>query len=605
MDDSNPDGPALELDTEAPIELDDGRAASQDEEIKNRVKDVGEFFAQLKKGIKTIGLYRHNTQQYETYLQHAYNSLTETLEKYEAIQLTVEQSTFKFLKNVIYQAEAAEQNFAFRFYRDGVRLLVFRKGLTSEELLSFVLICLSSSRTSDSSQEDVISMLWKSDFEHIEYVVIESFSLGSESNDQTKVEVDQIVNYLYKRITTESGDSHQFARLSLEDLEIELDDVQQVSGIAIGKSPVLAKEREAIYAELAADERDGMISRLTDVLLDLFEEDLDQELAKTIGDAFMQIFDNQLLKEDFKGVDALFRKVRGLETRHLPAESLAWARQSAHRMLAKLAEPESIEKIADMLDSSSDKELYQLIHQYLAHLDPSTASPILHALERLNRPEARRLLCKVLAILGKEVPKMFAEKLQSPKANYVRDMLFILDTINPPDKIKYIASLVSHPNLAIRIEILKSIASSGDLTVGSYITKALKDKDAQVRATAAALLPNFDLGIAKRALMSIVQADTFAEKPDREQMAMYTALANVNDPEVMAYIRDQLHATSLLGKKKLVDHKKNIINGLANSGSIDVFRLLKAELESGVKDQELQAVMQRACKRLKERLLGG
>ncbi len=161
MDGSNPEGPSLELDIETPLEADNGVAAPQEEEIKSRVNDVGEFFTQLKKGIKTIGLYRHNTQQYKTYLQHAYNSLTETLEKYEVIQLTVEQSTFKYLKNVIYQAEAAEQNFAFRFYRDGVRLLVFRKGLTSEELLNFVLICLSSSRTSEGSQEDVISLLWK------------------------------------------------------------------------------------------------------------------------------------------------------------------------------------------------------------------------------------------------------------------------------------------------------------------------------------------------------------------------------------------------------------------------------------------------------------
>jgi hypothetical protein len=604
MDDSNPEGPSLELDVETPLELDSSPAVPQDEEIKSRVNDVGEFFTQLKKGIKTIGLYRHNTQQYETYLQHAYNSLTETLEKYETIQLTVEQSTFKYLNNVIYQAEAAEQNFAFRFYRDGVRLLVFRRGLTSEELLNFVLICLSSSRTSEGSQEDVISLLWKNNFEHIEYVVIESFSLGGESNDQTKIEVDKIVNYLYKRITTESEDSHQFARLSLEDLEIELDDVQQVSGVAIGDSPISDKEKSEVQKELAEDQRKGMLARLTGILLDLFEEDLDQDLAQTLSGAFLQIFDSYLIQEDFPGIDSLFRQMRSLEQRHLPTESLAWARQIAHQMLAKLAEPESIDRIADMLEATSDKARYQQIYQYLVHLNPSTAGLILHALERINKPEARRLLCEVLSVLGKNVPEIFVERLQNPKANLVRDMLYILDKLNPPDKLKYIAGLVSHPNLAIRIEALKSIARSGDISVGSYITKALRDKDAQVRATAAKLLPNFDHNIAKLSLLKIVQADDFDDKPDREQEAFYTSLASLNDQEVMDFIRGQLRATSLLGRKKLADQKKNIVSGLANSGSIAVYRVLKAELESGVKDSDLAAAIERACKRLKGRLLG-
>ena len=87
-------------------------------------------------------------------------------------------------------------------------------------------------------------------------------------------------------------------------------------------------------------------------------------------------------------------------------------------------------------------------------------------------------------------------------------------------------------------------------------------------------------------------------------MTRTNSLASLNDQEVMDFIRSQLRATSLLGRKKLADQKKNIVSGLANSGSIAVYRVLKAELEAGVKDSDLAAAIERACKRLKGRLLG-
>ena len=574
-----------------------------DSEKAERVSAVRDFFTGLKKSLKTISLYRHNTAHYANYLENTFKILSDALERYENISLAVEQHAFKYLGESIYEAEANERNFAFNFYRDGIRLLAFRQGLTIQELLDFVLVCISDFGTSG-AHGDMVSQLWKNDFDHIEYVVVESFSFGGESTEQTKLEVDKIVDYLYRRLTTKGEDSHPFARLSLDDLEIELEDVQQVSGVDIRDEVASEKEKKQVRDELENERRGPIFERLQDILLSVFEEEIDQPTGQALMDGFEQLFDWFLLSEDLASIDALFRRLKKLLEKNLPPESLVWAQQVAGKLRERMSSEQTIEKIGDILEAKADRDIYELSFRYLTGLGPDICPAVLRTLERLTNPDARRLLCEVLVNSGKDVPEVFAEKLVNPKANFVRDMLYILDKISPPDKLKHVSRLLAHPNLAIRIEAIKSIASSEDMAASAYMLRALRDKEPQVRITAASQLPNFDPGIAKRSLMEVVNSDEFAQRPEKEQGAFYAALSSLTDGEVMSFLRERLRSTTVLGKKKLADHKKVIISGIAQSGSIAAYRLLKGELESGNMEEDVAQAAIRTCNRLKDRLLG-
>jgi hypothetical protein len=183
-------------------------------------------------------------------------------------------------------------------------------------------------------------------------------------------------------------------------------------------------------------------------------------------------------------------------------------------------------------------------------------------------------------------------------------MLYIIDKLNPPDKLQIMAQLLKHPNLAIRLEALNTIGAGSDETCRVYVLSALNDPDTQMRMTAARLLPNFDMKAALKTLFGILNDPDFHKKPDKEQAAFFSALAMTNLPEASEFFRQQLRATSLLSKKKLAEHKRNIVNGLAMSGSISAYKLLKAELEVGIKEEEVAALAERVCGRLREKLLG-
>ncbi|MBW1807962.1 MAG: HEAT repeat domain-containing protein [Deltaproteobacteria bacterium] len=575
-----------------------------EEESEKRISQVKDFFDQLSRGIKTIQLYRHNTAQYGEYLDRAYRALKEILKRYDNLSVKVDQLGFKYFDETVYQEDATEQNIAHKFYRDGVRILIFREGLRAPEFLDFILICLTNFSVAEFIYDDMVSLMWKQEFSHVEYVVVETFAVGTESQEDAKVEVDKIVNYLYARLTSNTDDTFSFARISLEDLEIELDDVEQAKGVVIKGNPATPEEKSQVLQQLDEEDENRALPKLVVILFKVVEEELDQDLGQAIEEVFIQLLDSFLIHEDFRSINQMLRKFKGMARKNLPAGNLARIQQIETKFTTKMGEAERIGRVGEILDSSAEIKEPQEVYRYLTRLDEPAILPLLQTLETMERQEARRLICDTLAALGKDHLDVFVRRLESTKANVIRDMLYIIDRLNPAEKLQIIAKVLEHPNLALRLEALNTIGSAGEESCYPYVIKALKDSDTQMRIMAARLLSNFDIRKATKTLLILVDDQGFSRKPAQEQTAMFSALAMTDSPDAMDFFREHLRSTSLLSKKKLVEHKRNIVNGLAISGSIAAFKLLKAELEAGIKEEDVLAAAERACEKLRHKLLG-
>jgi len=583
-----------------------GQASEQfeDDEAAKQVAAAKEFFTQLDKGLKQISIYRHNTSQYGEYLDRAFRVLAAILEKWETLALRVEQLGFKHHDEWVYQQDASEQNMAHKFYRDGVRILIFRRGVDRDELLNFVLILLTNFRSAEYMHEDMVSLLWKQDFTGIEYVVVESVSVGGESEEEARMEVDKIVNYLYQRLTSQSKDHVAFARISLEDLEIEMEDIEQAKGVTVKGNPATPEDKARVQSEIDEEDENRMLPKLVVILFKVLEDELDQDLGQALEEVFVQLLDSLLIHEDFRGINQMLRKFKTMGRKKLPQGNLARLQQIEQAFTTRMGESERLEQVAQIIDSMAEIKEPQEVYRYLTRLDEQAIVPLLQALEKMERQEARRLVCDALAKLGQEQLDVFVRRLESPKANLVRDMVYVIDKLNPPDKLKLLARLLDHPNLAIRLEALKTLGSSGEDACRAYVMKALGDENVQMRVSAARLLPNFDMSLATKTLLAIVNHQDFPRRDPKEQAAMYAALANTSQPEAMEWFREQIQATSLISRKRLHEHKRTVVAGLALSGSIAAFKLLKAELEAGIREEDVSAAAERACHKLRERLLG-
>src|SRR5262245_28517117 len=108
-----------------------------DPEIIRQAQQAAQAFSLLLKGIKNIGIYRHAESRYTEYLEPAHKALEGFLEVEGLLPLKLTPYTLEYKKHVIYEDQNKE-NLTYKFYRDGMRFLMFRQGLPIEELLRFV-----------------------------------------------------------------------------------------------------------------------------------------------------------------------------------------------------------------------------------------------------------------------------------------------------------------------------------------------------------------------------------------------------------------------------------------------------------------------------------
>ena len=122
---------------------------------------------------------------------------------------------------MVFEDTNRENNMVYPFWQMGVRLFMFKQGLTQDRINQFLMLPLRNENTTV-AELDILTQLWRSDFRFIEYIVIENFQvMPDEDVEQVEIEVDKVVAYLYRQLQSNSEDYMRFARVSADDLELE------------------------------------------------------------------------------------------------------------------------------------------------------------------------------------------------------------------------------------------------------------------------------------------------------------------------------------------------------------------------------------------------
>ncbi len=571
--------------TDDPLSLPENRA---------RLEVAKEFAFHLAKGIKNIGIYKHNTSRYQEYVQKAFEALQKFGSQFGPMSIKVEAQCFSMFKEPIFTSEGGD-NLPYKFYSDGIRHLIFRPGLGVDEFLRFVLIALSDPRRG----EDILAQMWNGGFENIEYIVVEGFSIDDMDDAEVAVEVDKIVGYLYSRLRSDSEDYLRFARVSAEDLEMKLDSVEQMRGVVVSGETANDKLVQKIQDEIKEDEESRLFPKIVTAIFQVIEDGGLTELD-ALREVFMQLLDSMLLQEDFATINALLVKFRAMERDPARAE-VAGALRTFFQ--SKMGEEQRIRRIGDILASTRLKQP-QDAFRYLHSLDETAVVPLLEVLETIEVPENRQIVCDALAALGKNLPDPFVNRLQSEKSQTVRDMIYVIDKCDFPDKMKYFGETLKNPNLAVRLEVLTILSRSRTEQCRRFIIAALSDANAQMRMQAAKVLPNMSPEKALQDLMRVIKAPEFEKREFREKEAVYSALGATNQQGALAHFAQMLQQKSLLRRAKLKEDKLLAIAGIAAMPSIPCVKLLQSVTEDRSNDPEVLTAGRKAFYGMKKALFG-
>jgi hypothetical protein len=568
--------------------------ASDDPIAREKVDLAQGFTFHLLKGIKQIGMYRHNEAKFPEFLGRAQEALAAYTDKHGPLSLKVEQQNLLLLGSPLFSEDTP---LPYKFFRDGIRQLIFRPGLTVEELVTFTLIALSEP---ERGADDVLAQLWRANLEHVEYVVVEGFSVDGASDEDVQVEVDKVVNYLYSRLKTHSDDYLRFARVATEDLDARMDGVEQVRGVVVGGTYASDTLKAQLQKEIEQEENERLFPKLVSAVFQVVEGGVDD--ATLLEEIFVQLLDAMLIQDDFATINQMVLKLRALEQRE-ESDASNIGRLRAY-FVQKMSEEQRLIRLGETLKLSRPKNAAD-ITRYLQTLDEHSVFTLLTVLETIEVPENRQLLCDVLAPFAKDKPEPFVVRLTSDRPQTVRDMVYVLDRSQHPERLKMFGQVLKGRNLLVKLEVMSTVARTRSAEARRMVAELLNDPISQVRIQAARLLPEFDPEKAYADLMRVVRLPDFEKRTAEERSAFYGAIGATGLPSALAVMTQLLaQRPSLLNRSKVLNDKLLAVQGLAGAGTIQSYKILQGVVEDKGQPVEVLTAARKAMYQTKKSLFG-
>ncbi|HEY4219877.1 MAG TPA: hypothetical protein VGO62_01010, partial [Myxococcota bacterium] len=453
---------------------------------------------------------------------------------------------------------------------------------------------------------DLATYLWKQDYKGIEWVVVADFDLADEEDArEVEIEVEKVLNFLQDQLRSDSNDNIGFARVSVADLDVKLEQLEQIRQTVVGKGAVDAADKKSIGNEVKSDERD-LLRRICNILLEVMKLPATARELTDLEQALEQLLDGLILEGQFGMVDRLLQQCENISRdTALPAANRQMAHTCGDRLFILMHEGQRVRAIATALNTGRTKD-NEGLKRYLLRLGPTVTLLLLDLLDTLNAPAHRRVVADVLVSVGQQGVPMFARRLPSASSNLAKDLLYIIDQINPPDKVTLFAPILKHENAVLRMEGLTTIGRTKDNACFAIIREVFETHEVpQMRAHAARILSEYPPKWCEPVLMGCVRDPKFDERADGEKRAMIGALVRVEGPTAQGWVRGLFQEKSGLFNRKVDDRKLMAISALqASPGMPSLTMLVEVAKDEKHQSKEIREAAHAAAIEVKKRLLG-
>lgn len=597
--------PAMAGRLPAPISLPDG-APLGEERSPHAVAALSKAFEAVERALKTIAFNRHRRDSYAEYFQPAYEQLTRILDENGTLELKLEVSTLVWGREHVLEDDSSERNIIFPLWQEGVRLLVITPGVPLAELLRFFTIVIGVEHRDPS--EDLLTRLWREELKHIDWVVMTDFALvDDDSAAEVEVEVEKVLTYLHHELTSDKGESISFARVSLDDLELKLENLAQIRRTKVEHAKVASPEECArIQEEILTDEM-LLLEKICGILFQVMELPANEREVNDIAAAFEQLLDGLILEGKFAAIEKVIERLNQFAYRaDLPLPNRELARSCNDKLSTLMLAGQRVRAVATALNTGATKDL-EGVSRYLTRLGPPATVQLLDLLDTLVAPHHRRMVADVLVEVGRYGVQLFANRLATASSNLAKELLYVIDRINPPNKLELFAGVLKHENAVLRMEGLSAIGRTQDdrcfkIILDTFLTHEVP----QMRAHAARILAGYPPEKAREPLLEAVRDEAFEQRPEGEKRAIFAALARLEDDVTREFLRQTLaEKASLLHKRRVDERKLMVIAALATAPSLVTLQML-AEVAKDPKlhSKEVVEAARKAAVAMHARLLG-
>jgi hypothetical protein len=528
-------------------------------ELSEDIKEARDVLQNIIKAKKNLRMYPENNPIYIKTLEDSYSRFNAFFEYRDSLALKIKQNSIYFDSEQLYYNPEKEDNLALFFFKDGLREIIFKKGLLQNELEEFLkIVALDFDR--ETVDDDVVTLLWEKDFQNIEYVVEEGFLVD--------LDVEEFERQVEETVTEKVTDVDDLMKAYADGFIGE--DVNSISIV-----PLADKDLQTLVKELEKDATDK-IEKLVTIIFELIYQAEDK---RDIEDAFT------FLKDAIKYTVAHGELSTLLNVMKKNQEVLQDPRinenDKKYLMILPqyLGTEEIVSLLSEILDGSievDEKDFEELS----GFLDKNAIGTLIKYLGELKTIRARRFVINALSVVGRKDIKALARGLDDERWYVIRNIIYILRKIGDKRAVEYLLKTVRHGDVRVRKEVIKTLGELGGREVVQTLREYLNDTDMQVRIASAKAFAAIGSEAAKKVIFDYISDKTFKEKDFEEKKEIFEVLSRWKDVEVFEFLMKILKTTSFFSRAKITENKACAALCLGLLGNKDALPMLQKLAES-------------------------
>jgi tetratricopeptide (TPR) repeat protein len=542
-------------------------------EVSEDVNLAKEVIQSLLKAKKTLRMYPPNNPIYTKTVEDTYKKACDFLQYRNELCLKIKQNEMLMDGEPVYQGSGKDENLALFFFKDGLREIALKKGLEEEELLDFLKIMAYDFERED-IDEDIVTLLWEKDFQHIRYIVDEEFL----TEDQT-----------YEAEAVSQAKENPATEDDLKRAYDDAFDVEEVKEINI--MPITEKDLNALVKEMQRDSYDKM-ERLVVILFDIIYASESAGEFKDLVEILKNALEYSIKNADFKNAIEMLKRAKDLSGS--PSISDGYKRL-LEALFAYASSRELLRGIGQYLDSGTEVD-EDIFMKYIHYLNKDAIQPFMTVLGELKTIEARKSVINALTFLGGKDLNTLAKGLSDSRWYVVRNIIYVLRRIGDRRVVEFLIRAAHHSDIRVRKEVIKALGEMGAQGVIQTLREFLEDPEPSVRIAAVRALGTVGTDAAKKIVLGKISDKMFVDFDFNEKKECFTVLSRWNDGVVFDFLMKTIRKKAFFGRAKNYESRACAAYCFGLLGSRDALSVLHKMRDS--KNKLLSEYAYSAIKRI-------
>jgi HEAT repeat protein len=481
---------------------------------------VAELITGLGKAIRAFHMYLPNNPIYQRATENLRTAFAPIWAVLDELVLTIAETDFVWEEQVVYHQPSKAESLAWGLFKDGMRSLSIKRGAEQEELPRLLEAINRARYLTADAGDDLLTLLWEQEFQFIQYQFVEFFGEGGGSMPEqsgtypTGSDADAAARQRQAQAAEEAPPRPKGV-VDVEDFDSTLYFLDE-------------SEINQVARQVEEEYRRDIRSSSLNVLFDLFELEGDPTTRSEIIGIVEHLFPNLLNARDFRTAASVLRESKLLATR--AQGLLPEHRARLDGFVAKLSEPAIVSQLLQSLDEAPALAGEAEVAEVLRELRASALEPVLSWIPSLSAPALRAVLESVADRLASSNTEEVMRILRSKDSEALTSVVTLCGRLGLHQAVPGLTDTMVHPDPAVRLASVQSLAQLGTPAALALIDKAIEDGDRSVRLAAVRVAGGRGYKGALKRVEAAVLGKGLKDMDLTEKMAFFEAYGAIAGP---------------------------------------------------------------------------